>query len=154
MSFFRFTLMKNMTRYPQRLTYTRYSTCMERRHGKREQNSPRKQMILWFCGPRRSILEEIWKGMVRNCYQKTSTLDSSDVHLWMVSNTNIEANLYSAAIHKFSSKNRYSNADLYKVKMWLVGSLLLEICTVLLKCFLVLLWFGHVTRWNITNISV
>lgn len=50
--FFRFTLMKNITRYPQRLTYSRYSACMERRHGKREQNSPRKQMILWFCGAR------------------------------------------------------------------------------------------------------
>lgn len=45
---FRFTLMKNVTRYPQRLTYTRHSLYMERRHGKRELNSPRKQVILWF----------------------------------------------------------------------------------------------------------
>lgn len=47
--FFSFTLMKNMTRYLQRFIYTRNSSYMERRHRKREQNSPRKEVILWIC---------------------------------------------------------------------------------------------------------
>lgn len=49
--------------------------------------------------------------------------------LWMVSKSNIEADPSSAAINKFSSKSHCSCANSYKLQIWLVGSLLLEICT-------------------------
>lgn len=109
--------------------------------GKKEQN--RKQVILWFCEPRGASqrrYEKVWWEIATRRPWPLTLLIST---LWIVSNTNIEADLSSAAINKFNSKNHCSNANLYKLKMWLVRSLLLEFCTSQMFSGSFLIWSGQ-----------
>lgn len=134
--FFRLPLMKSMERYLESLTDARHSSCTRGGVRKRDQNSPRKQIILCFCG-HRELAEQgdmKWYGEKLLPVQWEEQLDPADPSslFWSVlplcgwPAREIEADPSSAAINKFSSKNLYSNANLSKLKTWLVVSLLLD----------------------------
>jgi len=112
-----------------------YQTFLMCRRRAKQSQKAGDAMILWTqrtsvtrCGKVRGEIAVSAVGRPAWPSRSFFILLISPAILWMVSNRNTEADPSSAAISKFSSKSYCSNANLYKLKIWLVGSLLLETC--------------------------